>query len=91
MLRYTEGWPADEGPLQSLHKVGLLSHPGHRPEWLHYPTTDTDKNGVKTYNAKTRFMSNLAIRSLAALTFEGWDVFVNQTPEGLSIRVKSST
>lgn len=70
------GWPTDSGPLQILHSIGLLGDLGSRPVWVRNPKTITDRRGAVTYRGSTQFLNALSLRSLAALTFEGWAVTV---------------
>ena len=82
----TEGWPADHGPLHILCQLGLHNDPNQRPNWLHYPRTETYA-GIETHHATTKFLSNDSLRSLAALTLEGWQVFIDPADRGLRIKV----
>ena len=77
-----DGWPTDTGPLHTLHELGLHDD----LKWLHYPYTDT-YNGVENFHAKTSFLSNEPIRALAAISLEGFQVFVDPDQAGLRIKI----
>lgn len=87
MTERTDGWPADRGPLKILHELGLVSDPQRRPIWLHYPKVHTTPSGIPTYTATCKFLTQDGLRSLAALTLEGWDVFVRPTANEIEMKV----
>ena len=82
----TEGWPAQSGPLHTLHELGLLNGPGRRPAWLHDPTTETIAGG-EVYRASTNYLNRFPLVALAALTLEGWTVVVKQHHTRMAIRI----
>jgi len=88
-MMHEAGWPADRGPLKTLHEAGLIPYPAFRPRWLHYPKIQ-HSNGKEVYRASTKFMNKDGLRALAALTLEGWEVHVNPMADELDIKITRS-
>jgi len=84
---HVDGWPTDSGPLHVLHSIGLLQDLGRRPVWIHWPKTITDSSGAITYRGSAQFLNALGLRSLAALTLEGWLVTVKPTDDTRGLEV----
>ena len=80
------GWPADSGPLHTLHALGLIDDPARSPDWLHCPSTATIA-GVEVYHAGTHYLNNISLVALAALTLEGWNVQIKKKNARLRIKV----
>ena len=83
-IPHAEGWPTDRGPLKTLRDAGLLPDGDDSPSWLRHATVESGSS----FHAKAPFMSNVALRHLAALSPEGWDVLVKSAIDGLSIKIK---
>lgn len=73
-------WPADRGPFKTLTDLGLRKS-GLHPGWAR-------KMRVKelyektAYRARPLFLKSDAIRQLAALTFEGYEVEITTAEDG---------
>ncbi|WP_455834796.1 hypothetical protein [Pseudarthrobacter siccitolerans] len=79
-----EGWPTTTGPLRALTDLGNI-HDGSTPEWVQEPTRSTTGPGT-TYKCRTRRgLGPKAILDLAALTVEGFHVYIN--PRGRYARI----
>ncbi|TFD25867.1 hypothetical protein [Cryobacterium lyxosi] len=83
----SRGWPADHGPLVTLIALGLHDDPTQRPNWLHYPRTET-RERVESYHASTKYLNRHSLRALASLTLEGWLVYIDPEIEHASLRIK---
>ena len=81
-----DGWPTDSGPLRVLHELGLHDDLELLPKWLHHAYSDT-YNGVENFHGSTNFLSNEPLRALAAISLEGWQVFVDPDEAGLRIKI----
>jgi hypothetical protein len=82
-----DGWPADSGPLEVLHRLGLVLNPKQRPGWIHYPKTKKFSSGAVTYTGYAKTLDAPALRALAALTFEGWAVTLSAAASTRSVEV----
>lgn len=71
------GWPADRGPLRTLHQLGLIQDPHILPAFAKYPKVWTDSNGKTVFKASPKVLDQNTLRLLAALSFEGYEVAVN--------------
>ena len=73
------GWPADRGPLKALHELGLIPDPNVQPSWVGQARWHPNPKlpDRPTYRGTSRFLNQNGIRHLAALTLEGWEVFIN--------------
>ena len=78
------GWPVDTGPLRTLQDIGIIPEGSNRLTWASDSRTLTT-NGRTTYKALCMFMNKQALRELAALTFEGWNV--NVEASGFKLKV----
>ncbi|PXA71868.1 hypothetical protein [Cryobacterium arcticum] len=78
------GWPADTGPLRTLQDIGIIPEGSNRLTWASDSRTLTT-NGRTSYKALCKFMNKQALRELAALTLEGWNV--NVEASGLKLKV----
>jgi hypothetical protein len=78
MTQRVEGWPADRGPLKTLHDLRLIADPTVRPNWMSqwrtYPNPSAPD--CPSYQGSARFLRKDGLRHLAALTLEGWDVYI---------------
>ena len=81
-----DGWPTDSGPLHTLHELGLHDDLEFHPRWLHHAYSDT-YNGVQNFHGSTNFLSNEPLRALAAISLEGYQVFVDPDEAGLRIKI----
>lgn len=70
----TPGWPTDRGPIATLALLGLIKAPPIN--WLRSPTTSETRNGTSWRFAPV-FLRAEAIRALAALTLEGYEVQID--------------
>jgi hypothetical protein len=70
------GWPADRGPLHTLHQLGLIQDPHILPAFAKYPKVWTDSNQKTVYKASPKALDQNTLRYLAALSFEGYEVAV---------------
>jgi len=89
----SNGWPGHKGPIDSLNKIGLWPNRTEYPTWIRSPHLELDLYGRESYMAGAAFLSDTALRALAALTFEGWNVFIDSTDLGLKFKItrKSKT
>ena len=78
-------WPTDSGPLYTLHELGLHDDLEFNPKWLHHAYSDTYQ-GNQAYYGSTSFLTNGPVRALAAISLEGFQVFVD--PDGAGLRIK---
>lgn len=79
-----DGWPTHKGPLKVLAELGNI-RAGSTPNWLLEPAHDYD--GQRTgYKCRThRGLGPQAILDLAALTVEGYGVYIH--PRGRYARI----
>jgi hypothetical protein len=78
------GWPTHTEPLAALTTLGLTLA-GNTPEWAIEQTLSTTAAGT-TYKCRTwRGFGPKAIQDLAALTLEGFHVYIN--PRGRYARI----
>ena len=87
MSDHTQGWPGNKGPIGSLRKVGLWPHADDYPSWMRSPEVVVEPSGREKYTAGASFLSDAAIRALAALTFENWNVKVTPTDRGVRFEI----
>jgi hypothetical protein len=83
----TTGWHAPGGPLDTLNKVGLWPNPRDTPNWVRSPRVERGGTGREIYTAGAGFLSDTAVRSLAALSLEGWSVRVTGGSRGLEFKI----
>jgi hypothetical protein len=82
-----DGWPASSGPLEVLHRLGLVRDPKQRPGWIHYLKTKIFNSGAVTYTGYAKTLEAPALRAFAALTLEGWAVTVAVAGSTRSVEV----
>ena len=77
------GWPRDAGPLDTLHKLGIMPRDAQRPAFLNYQKTLTTQSGNVIYKCSAKVIDGEGLRVFAALTFENWNVLIT-SPAGTS-------